>query len=297
MLGQFIGLAINALLDYILIFGNAGFPRLGVAGAAIATVSGQAGNFIFLMLTYCFAKNHPHRTITGLMRIDRPIMGKIMRFGFPNGVRFFIDMVAWTVFPFFIGRIGTMELAASNIAFRINALAIFPMIGLSAAMSILAGQSQGAKRPDFSTKIWLRGMSIGIVFTVVLGLTYFLFPYQYYSLFHSQQAMTPQYFASLSALGAMMLKLMAIYCLFDTISIITLGLLQGAGDTRWTMSAACALYAVFFAALFWIDHIHGSAKTLWIAATVFTITQSFLWLTRFMTGKWKTIEIVEAETI
>jgi MATE family multidrug resistance protein len=197
------------------------------------------------------------------------------------------------VFPFFVGRIGTLELAASNIAFRINVIAIFPVIGLSTAVSILAGQSQGARRPDHSLTVWRRGMALSLGFTCLLGLSYWLIPHQYYSIFHSQQTMSAEYFASFSALGAMMLRLMAIYCLFDSVSIITLGLLQGAGDTRWTLAAAVALYAVFFIALFWIDHVHGSVKTLWIAATAFTITQSFLWLGRFISGKWKTIEIVE----
>jgi MATE family multidrug resistance protein len=225
--------------------------------------------------------------------MDWEIMKKLMRFGFPSGIRSFIEMLAWTVFPFFVGRIGTLELAASNIAFRINVIAIFPVLGLSVAVGILVGQSQGAKRPDLSSKIWHRGMLISLVFTGILGLTYLLLPHLYYSIFYSQQAMSPEYFASLSALGAMMLKLMALYCLFDSINIITLGLLQGTGDTRWTMIATVFLYAVFFGALFWIDHTHGSVKTLWIAATTFTITQSFLWLARFASGRWKLIEIVE----
>jgi multidrug resistance protein, MATE family len=293
MLGQFVSLAVNAILDYCLIFGNFGFPQLGVIGAAIATMSAQIIGFVFLAIAYLVSVKRLYPKTAPSTAIDRQIIGKIIRFGFPSGIRFFIDMLAWTVFPFFVGRIGTLELAASNIAFRINGIAIFPMIGLSVAISILAGQSQGAKQPYLSSKIWRRGMLISLVFTACLGLTYLLLPHLYYLIFYSPQAMSPEYFASLSALGAMMLKLMALYCLFDSVNIITLGLLQGAGDTRWTMIAAVFLYAVFFGALFWIDHVHGSVKTLWIAATAFTITQSFLWLARYASGRWKLIEIVE----
>jgi multidrug resistance protein, MATE family len=293
MIEQFFGLSITALLDYVLIFGNLGFPRLGVIGAAIATVSGQAAGFIFIVFAYIFSVRRSHITPFQSFGIDRQIIGKILRFGFPGGIRSFIDMLAWTVFPFFVGRIGTLELAASNIAFRINVIAIFPVIGLSIAVSILTGQAQGAKSPGQSLIIWRKGMVLSLSFTALLGLTYLLIPYLFYSLFYSPQAMSAEYFKSLSNLGAMMLKLMALYCLFDSVSIVTLGLLQGAGDTRWTMSAAFVLYAVFFGALFWIDHVHGSVKSLWIAATVFTISQSFLWISRFIAGKWKTIEIVD----
>ncbi len=293
MIGQFIGLAVTALLDYVLILGTMGFPRLGVTGAAIATVSGQAAGFVFLVVAYFQSIRRHHHSPFRSLGIDRQILDKILRFGFPNGIRSFIDMLAWTVFPFFVGRIGTLELAASNIAFRINIIAIFPVIGLSIAVNILAGQAQGAKRPDRALLIWRKGMILSLAFTALLGLTYWLVPHLYYSLFYSPQAMSAEYFATLSSLGAMMLKLMALYCLFDAISIITLGLLQGAGDTRWTMAAASVLYTVFFAALFWIDHVHGSVKALWIAASVFTVSQSFLWISRLIAGKWKSIEIVE----
>jgi multidrug resistance protein, MATE family len=293
MVGQLVCLAVTSALDYLLIFGNLGFPRLGVTGAAIATVCGQASDFIFLAIAYWLSIKKLRLKPVRRTAMDWQIMKKLMRFGFPSGIRAFIDMLAWTVFPFFVGRIGTLELAASNIAFRINVIAIFPVLGLSVAVGILVGQSQGAKRPDLSSKIWRRGMILSLAFTGILGLSYLVLPHMYYSIFYSPQAMSPEYFASLSALGAMMLRLVAIYCLFDTINIITLGLLQGAGDTRWTMIAAVFLYAVFFGALFWIDHVHGSVKTLWIAATAFTITQSFLWTARLLSGRWKTIEIVE----
>jgi multidrug resistance protein, MATE family len=293
MIAQFISLGVNALLDYLLIFGKYDLPRLGVTGAALATVFGQASGFFFLVAAYFRSTHHIHKFFPMHFFIDWHFMMHFLKYGIPNGIRFFIDMLAWTVFPFFIGRIGTLELAASNIAFRINSIAFFPVIGLSVAVSILVGQSQGAQRPDHSYKIWIRGLLLGEAFTGVLALAYLLFSHQFYLAFYNVHGMSPQYFTSLSEMGAMMLKLVAIYCLFDTISIITLGLLQGAGDTRWTMSAAVIIYMFFFAVLFWIDHIHGSVKTMWIAATVFIIGQSILWFCRFVAGKWKRCTIVE----
>jgi multidrug resistance protein, MATE family len=293
MIAQFIGLLVNSFFDYVLIFGNFGFPRLGVTGAAFATVLGQASGFITLAIVYRTTPFRLRNPSPKPFSVDWHLMRQFLKYGIPTGIRFFIDMLAWTVFPFFIGRIGTLELAASNIAFRINSIAFFPVLGLSIAVSILTGQAQGAGRPDLSAKVWLRGLLLAEAFTGVLALSYLLFPHQFYSVFYNAHSMASQDFATLSAIGAMMLKLVALYCLFDAISIITLGLLQGAGDTRWTMTAAIIIYAVFFAALFWIDHNHGSVKTLWIAATIFIIGQSLLWLWRFATGKWKHFTIVE----
>jgi hypothetical protein len=62
------------------------------------------------------------------------------------------------------------------------------------------------------------------------------------------------------------------------------------------MVAALSLYSIFFVVLFIIDHNHGSVSTLWTAAAVFIIMQSFLWVARFFAGKWKRIEMVEQGT-
>jgi len=293
---QIIAFGINALLDYLLIFGNMGFPRMGVAGAALATVLGQAGGFFVLVFAYLRSIRPVIKSVRREWKPDRKLMEKLIKYGFPSGMRIFIDMLAWTIFPFFIGRIGTIELAASNSAFRINSIAFFPVLGLSIAVSILVGQAQGAKLPDVSIALWRKGLLLGEVFTGALALSYILFPYQFYYLFHNPHTMPSSDFAKMAAEGAMMLRMVALYCLFDAVSIITLGLLQGAGDTRWTMVAALSLYSIFFVVLFIIDHNHGSVSTLWTAAAVFIIMQSFLWVARFFAGKWKRIEMVEQGT-
>ncbi|HAJ80149.1 MAG TPA: MATE family efflux transporter, partial [Fibrobacteres bacterium] len=118
-----------------------------------------------------------------------------------------------------------IELAASNIAFRINSIIFFPVVGLSIAISILVGQAQGAKRPDLSVATWKKGLVLCEAFTALLALCYILFPYQFYSLFHNASTMSASEFSAMASCGAVMLRCVAIYCLFDTTNIITLGLL------------------------------------------------------------------------
>jgi len=293
MVMQAVSVAVNIVLDYVLIFGNCGFPEMGVTGAALATVIAQACGFVVLVAVFARPENHILKSLRGQWMPDMQLFKKLMKYGFPSGVRVFIDMLAWTAFPFFIGRIGTLELAASNIAFRINSIVFFPVIGLSIAISILVGQAQGAKRPDLSVATWKKGLVLCEAFTALLALFYILFPYQLYSLFHNSSTMSESEFSAMASCGAVMLRCVAIYCLFDTMNIITLGLLQGAGDTKWTMIASVLFYAIFITILFLIDHYHGSVKAIWTAATIFIVSQSFLWLTRFFSGGWKKIEMVK----
>jgi multidrug resistance protein, MATE family len=292
MFMQILSVAINIFLDYLLIFGNCGFPKLGVAGAAWATVAAQACGLIVLVIAFFAPGNKMIAGLRGQLMPDLYILNKLLKFGFPSGIRAFIDMLAWTIFPFFIGRLGTMELAASNIAFRINAIVFLPVIGFSIAVSILVGQAQGARRPDLSVILWKRGLLICEAFTAILAITYIILPYQFYLLFHNVSTMSEYDFTKMVSIGTVMLKCVAIYCFFDTANIITLGLLQGAGDTRWTMICALSLYAVFITVLFVIDHFHGSFQVIWVAATIFIMLQSFVWFIRLLSGAWKKIDMV-----
>ncbi len=81
----------------------------------------------------------------------------------PNGLRFFFEMLAWTMFLFIIGRVGERELAATNIAWRINMIAFFPMIGVSIAVGTIVGHAQGMGRPDDSARCMRRGLVLAQV--------------------------------------------------------------------------------------------------------------------------------------
>ena len=72
---------------------------------------------------------------------------RMMRFGVPSGVQFMLDVVGWSLFLAFIGRINTLSLTATAIAFQINTLAFMPMIGFSTAVSTLVGRYLGADKP------------------------------------------------------------------------------------------------------------------------------------------------------
>ncbi len=119
---------VNIILDYILIFGNFGFPELGVTGAAIATISSYCCVFlIYFGLFSSRANNTRYGTLSG-WRLDVDLFRRIMIYGFPNGVQFFLDISGFTIFILLVGRMGTIYLAATNIAFNINSLAFLPMI-------------------------------------------------------------------------------------------------------------------------------------------------------------------------
>ena len=136
--------SLNILLDYLLIFGNGGFPQLGIRGAAIATVASSGSVMVAYLVLFCSEKNNNRYQTRSSWRFNLELFRRMARFGTPSGVHFFLDLTGFTIFILLVGRIGLVEQAASNVALSINLLSLLPMIGLGTATSIMVGQFQGA---------------------------------------------------------------------------------------------------------------------------------------------------------
>src|SRR5207237_877924 len=138
-----VGFGVTAILDYLLIFGNFGFPELGIVGAGLATVAGTyASALTSLLLMLRPRYREEFATLSG-WRFDPELFRRLLRFGLPNGMQWALDALAFTVFTFIVGNFGRAEQAATSIAFTINLVAILPMLGMGQAVSVLVGRRLG----------------------------------------------------------------------------------------------------------------------------------------------------------
>lgn len=294
MVVHLVGFAINVILDYCLIFGKAGCARLGIDGAAWATVGASAIVALLFVLIFLCRKNRHGWGTWKARDIEWNVAFRLLRFGFPNGFRFSIEMLAWTLFVFFIGRIGAVELSATNIAWRINGIAFFPVVGFSQAIAILVGKAQGAMQPGISWKVTWRGMFVSQIWMIALAVIFLVFPHQLFALFH---AANPEADGEIARMGVVLLRFVALYCLLDACNYIFMGSLVAAGDTRWTLIVSAALHLLFTVALFAVDRWGRTLMIEWTIATVFVMVQALFWMGRFLQGKWKTMQVIETAVI
>ncbi|MBR4591998.1 MAG: MATE family efflux transporter, partial [Elusimicrobiaceae bacterium] len=99
------GNLINISLDYVMIFGKLGFPAMGIAGAAWATVLGAASmTLLFSGLIFAGELRRTFR-VTQLAGFYKPVFSRLLRFGFPNGFGFLMDIMSFTLFTFMVGNI------------------------------------------------------------------------------------------------------------------------------------------------------------------------------------------------
>ncbi len=224
---------VNLVLDYALIFGHWGFPELGIRGAGIATVvAGVFSLLMFFVLLCSGSNNDTFHTIKG-WRLERDLFVRLLRYGFPSGVQFFLEMAGFTAFVLLVGRLGIASLAATNIAFNINTLAFMPMIGCGIAISVLVGQYLGGDKPDRAQLAVYSGFHLTLVYMISIAAAYVLVPDVFVAPFALRA--DPAEFSEIYGYSIILLRFVAVYSVFDTMNIIFCSAIKGAGDTRYVM--------------------------------------------------------------
>ena len=284
--------AVNLILDYAMIFGHWGFAERGIQGAAIATVLSQYFAIaVFGVLLFQKKFDTRYHTLRG-WRFNKALFGRLLRFGTPNGVQFFIDIMGFTAFIMFIGRLGTTNLAASNIAFNLNTLAFMPMIGFAIAVTVMVGQHLGNDRPDLAERSVYSSFHITAIYMGSIAAAFVLIPD---ILLLPYAAADPAEFEAIKAIVVPLLRFVALYSLFDTFTLIFASAVKGAGDTRYAMFlmltvSSCVLIIPSYVALV---HLNAGLYTGWTIASLYIITLSLMFLFRFLGGKWKSMRVIE----
>ena len=287
---------VNLVLDYALIFGNWGFPVMGIRGAAWASVIASfVTPAILLGLYFSPAINRTYRT-RETFRWDTALLWRLIRFGSSSGVHLALDVASFAIFVLLTGRMGAVALAASNIALSINMLTFLPMIGISIAAATVVGQYQGRRQSHHAETASWTSLKIGIVYMGVVGLTYILFP-SFYLSFFTERAGDGLTLEELYPIGRILMIIMALWGLVDAANLVMSGALKGAGDTRFVM--------LFSLAMAWGMLVPGQVVLVfvleqgvivawsWTALYIFAMALGFIW--RFRTGVWKSIDVLGSE--
>ena len=286
---------VNLVLDYALIFGRWGLPELGIKGAGIATVA--AGVFSFFLFIAILAGGNTNRTYHSIKgwRFDRELFMRLLRFGFPSGVQFFLEMTGFTGFVLVVGRLGTASLAATNIAFNINTLAFMPMIGFGIAISVLVGQYLGADKPGLAQSAAYSGFHLTLVYMCAIAAAYVFVPDIFVAPFaHNAD---PQTFSEIYQYSVVLLRFVAVYSIFDAMNIIFCSAIKGAGDTRYVMfvSVLLSIFVLIVPVYLVIEVLEYGLMYAWVLATAYVSLLGVIFYLRFLGGKWKTMRVIEKE--
>jgi len=291
MRASVITMVANVVLNWVLIFGHLGAPAMGVRGAALA--SGLATVAGLAWIAMAFARRHREMGADGPLALRVSEFLRLLRFGVPNGLNWFMEIAAFTLFlNAVVSRLGTTVLAAMNAILQINSISFMPAFGLASAGAVLVGQAIGRGEKEDVPRLLGLTARVALVWQGGVGLAYFLMPQLIMRAFASEAGS-----AELITVGASMLALSAAWQLFDALGLTIGETLRAAGDTAWCMWARLlSAWTVFVPVAWWAVTLRHGGPMAAIGVTIFylaVLACAFLW--RFRSGAWRRIELVEVE--
>lgn len=287
----------NVAGNWLLIEPRLGLPGYGVAGAAWAsTIASWLG---FGYVAFAFWRGIGAEDVPrGKTKLSLAELGRVLRFGLPNGVNWFLEFAAFALFiNVTIGHLGTRVLAAFNVVMQVNSLSFMPALGIASAGAILAGEAIGRRAPDEVTPILKLTAGCAIAWMVSVGIVYFVAPHAIASLFRPPGPNG----AALVGTAALMLSIAVFWQLFDALALTVSETLRAAGDTAWSMWARIVLAWVVFTPLATsaVFLFGGGVRTVMVSLVIYMAALAGVLTWRYRTGAWRRIDMVgkEAELV
>lgn len=288
------GTGVNVALALVLIFGRAGFPELGIAGAGWATVAGSWASALLALWLFVRPQNRTEFNTLAGWRPERALFGRLMKYGGPAGGQVFLDVLVFNVFVQMVGRLGEAATGATTLTVRLNMIAFLPMMGLGQAVCILVGQRLGGDRPDLAERSVYTGLRWTFGYMCIVAAVYLTLPELIVSLFEGGRS--PEQFAEVAALVPNLLVCVAIYSLADAVNFTFAFALRGAGDTRFvTLLTFCLAWPIMVVPTLVAVSLGASLYWAWGFATAHIFAMAVCFALRFRSGKWKTMRVIEPD--
>lgn len=280
---------VNVIFNYLLIYGNFGFPEMGVAGASLATIIGQFVAFVFAFFWVVSGKRYLHLRFRDGFRPDWMELKSIFGIGFPAMIEQLVMRAGMIIYSKTVASLGTVAFATHQVCMNIQALSFMSGQAFAVSATSLVGQSLGKKRPDMAQAYCSRTRRIGFVIAVGIAVVFFFFGGHIVALYNDETAIVET--------GAKILMVMAFIQPFQSSQFIVAGGLRGAGDTRAT--AVVTFITVLLVrpgfAMFSIYVLGWGLEGAWVAMALDQILRTTLIFARYQSGKWKQIKVAQTK--
>ncbi|WP_375261281.1 MATE family efflux transporter [Palleronia sp.] len=240
--------ALNAAINYVLIFGAFGFPELGVTGAAIGSVISTTVAFLALAVHAAVATPE-HDLFRNIWKPDSQALSRVFHLGWPIGTATLAEAALFSGATVLMGWLGTVPLAAHGIAMQIISIIFMAHLGLSQAATIRAGNAVGRNDPAGLRKGALAALMLSCCVALPTLAALVFLPDPLIDLFLGRDEPARE---AVLALGRGLLAAAALFQLADAAQVMAMGFLRGLQDTRVPMWLAGISYWVIGMPLAWL---------------------------------------------
>lgn len=291
-----VGLALNVVLDYVMIFGHFGCPAMGVAGAGYATALAAYGSALYGCYLLFTEHNERLYRVRRDWRLDGILIRQFLKFGIPSGLQWALEGMAFTVFLIIMGRLknGDAALASSSIAVTLMMLSVLPAMGIAQAVMTVVGQKLGEQRPAEAEQTTWDGVKLSSIYMGSVALTFFLIPEFYLSWFRNQD--NAPLWAEVMVIAPVLLQIVGVFTIFDSMYLNVSFALKGAGDTRFVSLIALTVpWPLMVLPAFLLQDLENAVTLAWSFAAVYSFAVSSILVWRFRRGHWKSMSVIRAD--
>ncbi len=260
MLTQIVGAVINIILDPILIFGYLGFPRMGIAGAAVATVTGQITAMIVALLLN-IRKNKELDFSFRNFRLSGPIIRRIYAVGIPSIVMMAISSVMTFAMNSILGAFSTAATNVFGVYFKLQSFAVMPIFGLNNGMIPIISYNYGAKKRARIQKTIRLAIFFALLIMAAAIAVFQLFPAQLIGLFETEGADNTQ----LYELGVNALRILSLNFIFAGFCIVLSAVFQALGNGVLSLIVSAARQLVVLIPAAYLLSLLGDVHLIWWA--------------------------------
>jgi len=285
-----IGVTLNAILDPFLIGGFGPFPRLGLNGAAYATLISQ-GTALSIGFVYLNRKNslvafNPKRLI-----LDRRITFLVFKIGFPSIIQQSLVSLGSMFITTFVNSFGSAATNAFGAVGRVDMFVFMPAMSMSMAVSALTGQNLGARKPERVKDIFKWGVMMTLPITILISLIAVFLSKIILVLFGLGND------AAVMKIGMTYLRIVGSCYIFLAVMFISNGITNGSGHTMITMVFSLMSLWVIRVPFSWLLSKTSLGITgIWVATALSFLVMMIVSLAYYSSGRWKKSVILKTTT-
>ncbi len=274
----------NVFLDYSLIFGNFGFPAMGIKGAALASVISEAMALLFLII-YTYKKIDIKKfNLFGFRNFDKDIFNRILKIGSPVMLQNFLSLSSWFIFFMIIEKLGEKELAISHIIRSIYMVLMIPLFGFSSATNTLVSNLIGEGNSDKVLTLIKRVIMLSLLSTILVLMFNLFFPTEMIGFYTKDAQLIEESLPTLNVISFTMFFFAVAFIFFNGVS--------GTGNTKTSLLIEVITISIYLTITYYIAiELKSSLPIVWCSEFIYFSLLGFLSFAYLKWGNWKKVDI------
>jgi len=274
---------VNIVFNYLLIFGTGGFPKMGLGGAGLAASIGMAVGLLFFIVVTFLPDYRRKYKYYSVLAIGLDYIKPIVRISLPVSFQNILILLGFLVFVAIAGIFGTAEQAATQVVISALFLSFMPCFGFGIATQTLVGNELGNNEPDEAYKYGIETAKIGTIFTILVGILFFLAPDFILRVITPNEAVVAVARPLLLVAGAAQIAYGS--------GIILANALQAAGATLYVMFLEIITHWIIFLPLAYVLGVQFGIQGAWLALPVYIGSYTSMAYLKFRSKSWTEMKV------